>query len=189
MPGVISVGSLDLNGSKIATSSDHSLVQVWKTGVFISQDVVGGLDINGDKIVDFQHPELLLIENSPVALLTGEKISDHIQTVSQKNKDLFYEFADSKYAHKNMALNVIKPGLYKVSELLELPLISKKMRELLKSSGSYVLKEGEGTNFLPTFFEDNGQGELVFDPLGTNEPNQKALVSGTSFAAPTICTK
>ncbi len=187
LPGVISVGSLNLDGSKRAASADNPFVTVWRKGVFVSRASVGGVDIDGDRITDFSST---IFSSGPLipTLFEGKQIKD---VVSEVPSDLV-EYANktlvnSKHVVPNAVWNIMPTGLYRVGDLVNLGTITPGTRKLWKSSGKYIYKDRENEGF-PFFFVDDGK-YIRFDPLGNGAHSQRSVLAGTSYAAPTICLK
>lgn len=185
-PGVISVGSLDLDGTKRLLSADNSLVTVWRKGSFVSQQLLGGVDIDGDGVVDFANDRLSR-EKKVVEMFAGLDVSTAVSPVAQDFFDWSHKVKHSEMVVANAALNVIAQGLYQVSDLVSLGTVTAGTAKHFSKSGKYAYKSPNGP---PTFFmDDNGAGQIVFDPLKNGSTNQLIMVSGTSFAAPALCVR
>lgn len=183
-PGVISVGSLDLDGTKRLLSADNALVTVWRKGSFVSQQLADGVDINGDGAADFPL-ESLSEGPKTVDLYRGKIVSDVVSEITESFIAWTTKLSQSQYVVPNAALNAIGVGLYRVSELAMLPTVTAGTRQHFLKSGTYAYKSADGP---PTFFfDDDGDGKIIFDPLKNGTLNQITMVSGTSFAAPFIC--
>lgn len=185
-PGVISVGSLDLDGTKRVLSADNALVTEWRVGSFVSEQLADGIDINQDGKTDFSNS----------VLSTGPKIVDRY--VGQKvDQNLFHPTADLiswaksvegvSYVVANAALNALTLGLYRVSEIVELATVTPGTKRHFLKSGTLAFKSETGP---PTFFfTESTDGKVKYDPLKTGSDKQVMMISGTSFAAPAICNK
>lgn len=183
-PGVVSVGSLDLDGTKRLLSADNALVTVWRTGSFVSQQLNDGVDINGDGVVDFSKDRLSQ-GKKVVEMYAGQPVNTTVSLIPQDFIEWTQQISSSKYVVANAALNVISEGLYLVSDLVSLATVTSGTANHFTKSGKYAYKSPNGP---PTFFMgDDGAGTLVFDPLKNGASNQVAMVSGTSFAAPSLC--
>lgn len=185
LPGVISVGSLNLDGSKRATSADHSLVQLWSKGSFVTQVLAHGVDVNADGLSDF--PLEILSRGQPIAeKFVGLASADVVQEISAANKEWAVKLAKSEHSVANAILNVLPEGIYRVEDLTSLEGVTPGTKRLLSSSGGFAFKSSEAR--APTFFfEEDSEGKIIFDPLKDGSTNQKNVISGTSFAAPAIC--
>ncbi len=182
LPNVISVGSLDLDGTKRLLSADNALVTVWRKGSFVSQQLDDGIDINGDGITDFSK-ERMTTDKKIVDMFAGKPASASVITVESEFLKWLVKLEGTSPA--NTALNVIPAGLYRVDELAGLPTVSPGTAAHFRKSGVFALKI---STVPPTFFfDEDEQGNVVFDPLKTGESNQLMMLSGTSFAAPSVC--
>lgn len=183
-PGVYSVGSLDLDGTKRMLSADNALVTVWRKGTFVSQQLPEGVDINADGTVDFANDRLSK-ETKIVSLYAGKAVATAVSVLAQDFIDWALKIEGSPHVVANAALNVLTQGLYKVDDLVSLGTVTDGTAKHFSKSGTYAYK---GANGPPTFFfDDDGAGTIVFDPLKNGSTNQIIMVSGTSFAAPSIC--
>lgn len=185
-PGVITVGALDVDGTKRPSSADHTLVQVWRRGVFVSQKIEDGIDINQDGIVDFSN-STLSTQPAVVSPFVGKPALDLLTPIQKDFKEWMAKGADTMI--ENAALNTIPVGFYNVDELVSIATVSAEKAKQFRKSGAFVYKaKNTAPASIPFFFFDvDSAGNVIFDPLKNGEPDQLAVNSGTSFAAPVIC--
>lgn len=186
MPGVLTVGSLDHKGDRLHTSANNSLVRHWVLGVVVPKMAGGGVDINGDGKPDF--PKSQLTDGTPiVSAYHGKPVSTMVQPVDRDFRDWLNRVGHDGLLVPNAALNVIDPGLYKVSEIVSLPTVNQPTANMFRSLGEFALKRKDGPPRI--FFTSDRNGILRFDPKGDGSEGQLTRIPGTSFAAPAICNK
>ncbi len=184
LPGVISVGSLEVTGNKLLTSSDNAYVTEWMPGVVVPTAVKGGLDISGDLTPEFLTSKL---SNGPalVAKWVNQPLASSLSIVAPDFVAWARRAAITDHVVPNAAVNIIDSGLYLTEELATLPTVTSGTAKLFRSLGTYALKvPGSAPRY---FFEVNSDGILKYDPKRDGSPNQRTRIGGTSFAAPRIC--
>lgn len=184
LKSVTSVGSLEINGNKLLTSADNSLVSIWRSGVVVPVVTPGGIDLDGDGQADFK-TNLLSGGPAIVGNIIGRNVDEVVVPVSNKFLTWIEKVARADHLALNAAINVIDDGLYEVNDLLTLPTVTTGTAQLFRSLGQYALKLKDGPPRY--FFKADASGRLVFDPSGTGKPNQRTRIGGTSFASPRVC--
>jgi hypothetical protein len=132
LKGVTSVGSLEVNGNKLLTSSDNSLVNTWKSGVVVPVEVVNGMDLNFDGIADFKM-NALSGGKAIVASVVGRTIEEAVIPVSEEFLTWIERAARTGQLVPNAAVNGIDSGLYAVSQLVNLPTVTAGTARLFNS--------------------------------------------------------
>lgn len=184
MPGVLTVGSLDHKGSKLHTSANNALVRHWAIGVVVPQYSSQGVDINSDGQSDFSRKQIT--GGAPIiAAYHGQPVKSLVQPVAEDFVSWLNRVSGHGGLVPNAALNVIDPGLYRVSEIVSLPTVNQPTANLFRSLGEYALKRKDGPPRI--FFTSDDKGRLRFDPKGDGSDGQLTRIPGTSFAAPAIC--
>lgn len=186
-PGVITVGALNIDGKRRLLSADNSLVSVWRIGTYVPRASHDGLDIGADETPEFQAAGLST-EKKIVDLYRGKRAADVVTRVSAETRNYAAKLSRSTLVVPNAILNIISPGLYRVSDLATLGTVTPDTARHFLSSGSLVYKSHEARP--PVFFFDEDEsGTVVFNPLRNDAPGQLIAISGTSFAAPALCEK
>lgn len=184
LPGVISVGSLEVTGKKLLTSSDNAYVTEWMPGVVVPTAVTGGMDLDGDGTPEF-HKDAMTNGPAVVAPWVGRPLSSSLSKVAPDFIQWATDAAAAGYVVPNAAVNIIDPGLYPTEDLVALPTVTVGTGKLFRSLGSYALKRAESAPRY--FFEVSSDGVLKYDPKRDGSANQRTRIGGTSFAAPRIC--
>jgi hypothetical protein len=179
MPGTVTIGALDLNGQPTPYSVNHSLVVAHSQGDYSERLLAdGGVDLTGDGVAEFSKDEL----TSDPALkrsFDGTSVNQSVATVPPQVAILASRMPPQRrYRHISVAL---AGKVYAITEIEQkLPFFPPSYIANLKRQGDYV------TSQMTLIFRESG-GNLVFDPDGSGATNQLGLLSGTSFAAMSIC--
>lgn len=184
-PGVTTVGALNIGGAKRVLSADNALVKVWRVGTYVPRLRKGGLDIGADSEAEFSDT-ILSKDPKIVDLYRGKPVRDVVLNVSDEIREYAKRLSENEFVVPNAILNVIAPGLYRVSDLVTLGTVTKGTAKHFLSSGAFVYK-AYGTGAPVFFFDESKGGTVVFDPLKTGTADQLIAISGTSFAAPALC--
>lgn len=186
MPGVISVGSLDLDGMKRANAGNHALITVWRTGSVVTRMVQGGIDMNSDGVLDF--PAENLTQGPVIAeMFAGKSVDNIVESIESDHTEWAKSATENPDVVPNAAFNILPGGLYRVEDIISLPTVTPETATLLSRSGKYVYKNPSKVQIPTYFFTDDGKGRITYDPLGDGSPEQRNMVAGTSYAAPVIC--
>lgn len=184
LPGVISVGSLEVTGQKLFTSSDNAFVTDWLPGVVVPTAINGGIDINDDAKPDFLS-EALTNGRAVVSDWVGQTLAGALSKVNPEFLNWAVKAEATGYVVPNAALNIVDAGMYLTEDLVALPTVTQGTRNLFRSLGAYGLKiQGSAPRY---FFDATPDGILMFDPKRDGSANQRTRIAGTSFAAPRIC--
>lgn len=183
MPGVVSVGALNVDGKKRIISADNALVGQWRRGSFVAALTKGGYDVNGDGAADFSLAQVSK-GASIVEKVQGKKIAEAVSDVTAEFREWAAKAKESEFVVPNAALNILPVGLYRVEDIVTLGTITPGTARHFRASGKYFYKTQTGPAAF--FFTDDGE-RIVYDPALTGTANQRNLMSGTSYAAPWLC--
>lgn len=183
LTGSISVGALDENGAKASFSGDNSLVTHWRQGTYPIRRVNGGLDINGDDKADVTSAHLTggrsYIGRSVDEPGVVEEIPDAVRQRAAEIRQLFPLTGGviPEYEWRNEVVQELykfglKPGrLYSDQQLMEIRGFSPETTA--ESAKNYETPDGRHA--------------FTADEDGKLQSTLPPVVSGTSFAAPSIC--
>lgn len=178
IPGVISVGALDLRGGKAPFSGDSSLVEVWAAGEYVFRRVAGGLDVNGDDRPDF--PAAILSGGPMVASRFSGRMLSEVAGVLPVDPWLVNVDRTSSGGVEYLS-TLMSDGLYPVETLAAFFKLSAAKTRTFASRGSYFDK----TMRYP--FDVDTSGRVIYDPARDGSQGQAVIVSGTSFSTPMLC--
>jgi hypothetical protein len=176
LPGVITVGALGYNGNRTAYTADNSLVGFWRRGEHVVLRTEAGADINADGTVDYPADRLSAGESIVRRYVGTRPVVRQIPG----NLHSLREMAPPP-VFLRILRDELPEGLYRTRELGELYGMSEALINAKLARGEYLHKSGEYS------FSTDHEGRLVYNPDGTGNPNQVALLSGTSYAPPLIC--
>ena len=178
LPGVVVVGGLRPDGSKMAVSEDNSLVDLWALGERSFSRVPGGLSVDGDGRADYPASAL---SGGPafVDSFAGKPVADVVVPVPS-DPELDPILRDTPggvdYLRQHMP-----DALFPVEELIRFFRLPRMRADAMRQRGLYFDKT------LRYAFGADAAGRITFDPAGTGAPGQALLMSGTSFAPPSLC--
>lgn len=178
LPGVVVVGGLRPDGTKMAVSEDNSLVDLWALGEHAFGRAPGGVSIDGDGRADFPASAL---SGGPAFVdgFVGQPVADavtHVPADPELDPILRDTPGGVEYLRQHMP-----DALFPREELIAFFKLPALRAEAMRQRGLYFDKT------LRYAFGADAAGRIAFDPAGTGAPGQVLLMSGTSFAPPSLC--
>lgn len=181
LPGVISVGSLAIDKEPLLTSGNSSLVTVWRQGEYVVKRLAdSSVDFNNDGKPEIA-ANLLSKQVSLVHRLRGKSVAGVLRTTPTDPDSNIYSRNTSE-GLKILLNQLSAEHLYEIGDLNNY--FHRGETPYGKAS---VLRAKYFDRSQNIGFTVDEQENIKFDPLGDGDPRQVLLLSGTSYAAPSIC--